>query len=1189
MRRRRDPTYSGSISKKQDDCSSSDDSDDDKFHLDDEDTTGKQKSIGYIVYNKKHDSSSTSSHCILVLSCSVVVLLLLFMSCVPHAHNHWYHARSLLRPLTPSFSSLYGQPPSPRAAATTVTTTTTAAAAATPPNTNHHRRRDNDADADGPSKWTEIARKYGMQSTTTSQTGEGRDYLWSQNVGLHHLEYYKKKGVCHALPPGRSQHTVVGYGVNSSGFVYDGTARSLLTARQRGRSNSYLVAFGGRLGQGAKKTYSRGRSQLLNDTWLFVSGVANTTILEDLVDGRRRPNMQRGEPRDEEIRKQVLSSNTVRSVLDPFTGKSCLEGADGSLTDSTKCSSCNRWHRVKTKARSRWSSECLAKRPLNHVRPDWCLPEATTGTTTTGLSTASTSLNRSGHVSYVISSASDPTDGASSVIMFGGETSGTTGTGETFDNDVWYLSGLVTPTTGAVSAVSAEPEAEWRCLETYSHYDPFPGTKSSETSTACGGGSGLSIDVGTVGGTIGSGTLSPMHGCTWVLSNKTAHAIVLDVTTLDLDHAKLCRSGHVEIYDGDVATGILLGRGCSLGIGDTSWDSGRFTAFSGKMTVSMQYESPCSNHNGFEATYRLAETKETTGPLSCKRTCPSKIPCLDVCHGRGQCVHGSCACSQGFYGVDCEHRCSPMSPCDRFQGRRSGVSNSNHLGFPRPRRSHTAVSVPLNDKTVVLQRWTDTETNPTTPVSSTTTCPTVMKGEETMTTYEPLELGESGLVRNLTSTEIKFTFAGNADRIVTLVQTKASVSGTRRALFFGGELRSGQGVTDELWSLDLMEPTVDALAGCAVSERKLEVAASGGSCSMTTTRCDTYPSEYPHFPRPPLHNRWTRWRAGGTGGPEGRSGHTAAYMRGVNAMVVFGGRSSTGGVLGDLWGLDLATASGSSFGDVGPASSPSKWNNVTWIRYSPIGQRAKVESAVFDGEFSGTVVHERGVATVLQDEHVKLELELLGGTEQDTVSLSYAHVFHVSADDPRSSSSTFRFISNRTATKATESYKGVVEIFPRPRTDHAASVMMLDKGETMVVYGGVGAGPKMLDDVWLLTLVESNDGGGVVAQWTQVQKREGNFLAASYSSVLFNIPSNMKQQRYGAGMIPVVSSINMGMDGVVERTSHVKESLLVFGGVSKRKVSDGFNHDYQAPWRGIEYFQGGKDPLLFFMCPESDV
>jgi hypothetical protein len=316
-------------------------------------------------------------------------------------------------------------------------------------------------------------------------------------------------------------------------------------------------------------------------------------------------------------------------------------------------------------------------------------------------------------------------------------------------------------------------------------------------------------------------------------------------------------------------------------------------------------------------------------------------------------------------------------------------------------------------------------------------------------------------------------------------------------------------------------------------------------------------------------------------------------------MVVFGGRSTTAGLLGDLWGLDLATASGSSSGNVGRPVEPqsrSDWNNVTWIRYTQIGQKSKVKSAFFDGVFAGTVTHESGAATVHQDEHVKLSLSLvgLGGTDgqnNDVVLLPHAHVFHVEAGKAESGTDTFRFITNRTATKEGEKYTGVVEIFPRPRTDHACSVMMLDKGETMVVYGGVGAGKKLLDDVWLLTLsVDSTSGGDFsVAQWTQVQKTAGNFLAVSYGGVLFNRPLDVSQQRYGAGMVPVVSSINMGVGGIVERVSHVKESLLVFGGVSERKVPDGFNHDYQAPWRGIDYFQGGKDSLLFFICPDSDV
>merc|ERR1712166_990190 len=53
--------------------------------------------------------------------------------------------------------------------------------------------------------------------------------------------------------------------------------------------------------------------------------------------------------------------------------------------------------------------------------------------------------------------------------------------------------------------------------------------------------------------------------------------------------------------------------------------------------------------------------------------------------------------------------------------------------------------------------------------------------------------------------------------------------------------------------------------------------------------------------------------------------------------------------------------------------------------------------------------------------------------------------------------------------------------------------------------------------------------------------------------------------------------------------SYVKESLLIFGGVNSKKIPDGFNHNYNAMWRSKEYYQGGRNPLLFYMCPDADV
>ncbi len=71
-------------------------------------------------------------------------------------------------------------------------------------------------------------------------------------------------------------------------------------------------------------------------------------------------------------------------------------------------------------------------------------------------------------------------------------------------------------------------------------------------------------------------------------------------------------------------------------------------------------------------------------------------------------------------------------------------------------------------------------------------------------------------------------------------------------------------------------------------------------------------------------------------------------------------------------------------------------------------------------------------------------------------------------------------------------------------------------------------------------------------------------------------------------MIPVISSINLEENGM-GKESYVKESLLIFGGVNSKKIPDGFNHNYNAMWRSKEYYQGGRNPLLFYMCPDADV
>ena len=1058
LRRRRNHPYPSS-SHKQTDYSSSSSSSSSDDEAEDYDTTGKSKYVDLIV-SKQNTSFFMHKKMYPFLICVATFCIYYLFEELTYSHMHW------------SRVSYYFQQISHTVKGRQLDTTATTISASN-------------------NKWTQVAKTYSEQSPSSS-TAVGHDYLWSQNVGLHYMEYFEKKGVCHALPPGRSDHTVVGYGVNSSGFLHSATKRSLLSSR-----NSYLVTFGGRIGQGAKRTYSRGRSLLLNDTWLFVSGVANTTNLAEIV---KRP---------------AVSQNTVRQVLDPSTGQSCFEDSEEPTT-STSCSVCNRWHRVKADARSRWTSECqrgVAKDTMGYTKPEWCTyPLATT------LSTSPISLNRSGHTASTISRNAQPEEGNSLMIMFGGETLGTTGTGETFDNDVWYLSGLSTP--NSVGDTTSSSVTEWRCLETYSHYDPFPGTAPTPSSSYCTTDGGEEIVLGAAtDGIIGTGTLKPVQKCKWILKTETAHAIVLDVTTLDLDHATLCRAGMLEIYDGvpssdggattndgESSGAILLGRGCSLEAGESSWDNLRFTAFSGTMTIKIRYESPCSNHDGFSATYKTIASDAISNatyasPLDCPTTCPDLLPCLDVCSGKGTCIHGSCACQDGRHGLNCEFICTRNGPCDKLEERKSGVARSG-LGFPQPRRGHSVASVQMAAETTVLQQWSDSSSVSTTPIvaaPTTAPCPTV-SSTFTTTQYEPLELQNAGVVTELSSTKTTFSFAGISSRKITRVTTKATVSGHRRLLFFGGELRRGAGMSNELWTLDFQQPASSADSDCHISTSDtLNVDLVGGACVISTTRCNTYPdtAKYGHFPRPPLHHQWTKWSSLNANiSPPARAGHTSVIMPSSNIMIVFGGRSSSGAVLDDLWGLNVSTVSNDIQGNVGSTSASLRNNKAQWIDYSDaIGYKAKVSSATFDGEFAATVSYD-GSFTVGQDDRVTLSLL------DDTIVLDNVHVFSADSTASRlqnditrragiadSTSNTFRFISKRSDLTGT-TYTGTAEIFPRARTDHAASVMQLDEGETMMIYGGVGAGPKLLRDVWKMSF--DIDTGK--AKWKQVQKSRGNYL-----------------------------------------------------------------------------------------------
>ena len=58
----------------------------------------------------------------------------------------------------------------------------------------------------------------------------------------------------------------------------------------------------------------------------------------------------------------------------------------------------------------------------------------------------------------------------------------------------------------------------------------------------------------------------------------------------------------------------------------------------------------------------------------------------------------------------------------------------------------------------------------------------------------------------------------------------------------------------------------------------------------------------------PALNRWARlWDGVAAGSPPARTGHSASFAQGAGKLVVHGGRSRAGVLLGDTWVFDLCT------------------------------------------------------------------------------------------------------------------------------------------------------------------------------------------------------------------------------------------------------------------------------------------
>merc|ERR1711871_1834371 len=167
-------------------------------------------------------------------------------------------------------------------------------------------------------------------------------------------------------------------------------------------------------------------------------------------------------------------------------------------------------------------------------------------------------------------------------------------------------------------------------------------------------------------------------------------------------------------------------------------------------------------------------------------------------------------------------------------------------------------------------------------------------------------------------------------------------------------------------------------------------------------------------------------------------------------------------MLSDVWTLLLADGVGATGianeGTSAPslhAGTQSREGQALWTPWSTSngrterGHASELTSLTFDGKFSGHVEHAGSVELAI-DDRVRITFPSANNSSESTV-LENQHVFDVGT------STSFRFISRREAgqIRCPCTATARVELLPAGRSEHAAAVLHLDAGETMVVYGGV--------------------------------------------------------------------------------------------------------------------------------------
>ena len=981
-----------------------------------------------------------------------------------------------------------------------------------------------------------IANKYYQENVQPRE--EHSHLVWAQNIGMSFSEYWYDKPCTSTL----NLEYCTGSQPNETAKITNYSCGQ----RPMGRLFSASVSYGRMLGSNGQAitsyflTFGGINGAILDDMWVFANGLVNG---EDTAANLR------------DIRDPA--SNFLRSCEDP---------------SASSCSSCNRWHKVRAHAATRAATLC--KLQLGGYCDIMAYKNSTVGT-----------FGLTGHAATVVAATQVATVESQGIILsFGGLRRNYGLSGE-----VWYLSKLPFPILGASEPgyddlfPPSNREIEWRCADIFGHGEHYP------PSPACNG----SISLTSSNGTINSGRLRPFTECSWSIApeyyynlengslenfNTDSHAIQISIDKLDLEapgrffSQEQSGNGYCESFisirdvgGSSIEKESLLVRGCNK----KTLTASSFVSTTGQLLVSLHYAEDCPHHSGVALSYKVVNLTDDA------------LYCPEGCSNRGRCQAGVCICDEGRHGAQCQHSCSELKGCNPDMETTSDTDAM--FAYPQPRQEHTMVSVlheSMAKQIVSSNIFHEQVSSIESPEIDLRECGSstnlgdcnpgfsdccigyavlTLKGlSETgseefghLQLYRQLNITNTTILFSCIETSVVTSGSGNVviqcdkyKKTTVVIESRAQLTnGTTRQILFGGW--SGSRALDDLWILDMMEPAASDTAtfhDCAV-----RLDEDGNITGIESPIQDS-------------------------------------RILGLDSPFL----NVTGNYIAYLPCVDSENPSKPSF--------PISDRRNRWTRMTPTDSLSAGTSASGMAPI-GRFGHSAIVVKTARDRDYRMVI--FGGTNgmqtfDDLFSLIIPKNYRVMQGE-KINSLKWRNMSDISRNGP----------WPSKRAEHAASIYFSPNKKTyMAIYGG-RHDSKVFNDLWLLPL-DIVDGK---ESRTWIKKSGENGPGSYFSSSLkfpldiwpslsrfiagfgFNYWTTQVERtppRFGHTMITLESSAALDAWTKQERKTQMdtSQSMLVFSGATATTLVSSKSHTREGLVKG---FDAGKDPILFYVCPDADL